>query len=282
MPTVSIDGGTMWYADQGDGTPIVCLHGGWVNSDCWRPQVEHFSEDYRIVTPDLRGHGRTGETDVDTYSIDLYVEDLERLLDHLDVEKPILVGVSLGGVIIQSVLDRTPERLEAAVIAGPLQSMPPVDLPLAMKPFLSPLPAITGMVETMGPRATFLSLLTSIKAITGKPWLTVDEAVRSDAMDALDDVTPTAYREIFRALYEFVPPDLSGVRTPTLLVYGDHEASSVKRQAKRLANALERSTITEIPEAGHLVNLDQPAAFNDECAEFFAALSLPTETNAAD
>jgi pimeloyl-ACP methyl ester carboxylesterase len=272
MPTVPLEGGTLWYEETGDGPPLVCLHGGWQNGDSWRPQVDRFADEYRVVTFDLRGHGRTGATGSRRYSIDLFVDDLERLLAHLEVDRPILCGISLGGMVIQSYLDRHPTGARGAVIGGPVQSMPPVDLPPGVKPLVSPVPAVATMVSTVGPTATFRSLLASIRATTGGRWLTIDSTVRSRAMAALDEVPPDEYRKIFRTLYEFVPPDVSHVRTPTLVLYGDHEAPPVKRQGERIAETVPRGTWQEIPDAGHLVNQDNPRAFNAACAEFFAGL----------
>ena len=262
----------MWYDERGSGPPLVCLHGGWQNGGSWDEQVERFASDYRVVTFDLRGHGRTGPTATDRYSIDLFAEDLERLLDHLDIEDPILCGMSIGGMIVQSYLDTHPDSARGAVIGGPLQSMPPVDLPPGMKPFVSPLPAIAGMASTIGSTATFQSLLAAIRTMTGRRWLTVEPDVRSQAMDAIGDVSPDEYRKIFRALYDFDPPDLSHVRTPTLVLAGVQEAPMVTDQGKRLAKTLPYGVWRELPDAGHLVNQDNPEAFNAACAEFFATL----------
>jgi len=145
-----------------------------------------------------------------------------------------------------------------------------------MKPFMSPLPAIAGMVSTVGPTGTFQSLLASIRATTGGRWLTTDPAVRSQALDSLGNVTADEYLKIFRALYEFDPPDLSHVQTPTLVLYGDREAPPVKRQGERLAETVAAGSWQEIPDAGHLVNQDNPLAFNAACAQFFAGLEPAT------
>ncbi|MBX0288138.1 alpha/beta hydrolase [Halomicroarcula sp. F28] len=273
MPTLSIEDGRLWYDEHGHGPPLVCIHGGWLNTHSWDEQVERFADEYRVVRFDLRGHGRTGPTGTRDYSIDLFVDDLERLLDHLDIHRPILCGLSVGGMIAQSYLDRHPDRARGAVVGGPLQSMPPVDIPPMMKPFLSPLPAITGMASTFGSTATFQSLLASVRAITGRRWLTLDPAVRSKALDALDDVSPDEYRKIFRALYEFEPPNLSHIATPVLVLYGAQEAPMVKRQGEQLATTVPQGQLREIPDSGHLINQDNPLAFNEACAAFFGTLA---------
>lgn len=278
MATLALDDGTLWYEETGEGAALVCVHGGWMDAEAWRPQVEHFADDYRVITMDLRGHGDTGVTDRRRYSVDLLVDDLERLLAHLDVDRPILCGLSLGAMVVQSYLDSHPDGAAGAVIAGPVRSMPPIDLPRGLKSVVSPLPAIAATASTVGTTATFRSLLCSIRSTTGRPWLSVEPSVRSQAVDTVGDVSPDEYRKIFGALYEFEPPDLSRVETPALVVYGDHESPLVKRQGEQLAATVARGTRREIADAGHLVNLDSPAAFNAACAEFFAGLD-PVETS---
>jgi pimeloyl-ACP methyl ester carboxylesterase len=272
MATLPLEDGTLWYEEKGSGPPLVFLHGGWQNSEAWQAQVDRFADEYRVVTVDLRGHGQTGATDAGQYSIDLFVDDLERLLSHLGIDRPLLIGVSIGGMVLQSYLDKHPSGARGAVIGGPLQSMPPVDLPPGVKSFASPLPAISGMVSTIGPTATFQSFLSSISAATGGPWLTIDSAVRSKAMAAVGDFSRDEYLKVFAALYEFVPPDLSHVQTPVLVLYGDHEVSQGKHQGERIATTVAHGTWQEIPDAGHLVNQDNPRAFNEACTEFFATL----------
>lgn len=271
MATLPLDDGTLQYTNAGDGQPLVFVHGGWLNGDCWRPQVECHAGRYRTVTYDVRGHGRTGATDRRRYSIDLFADDLERLLAHLEIERPVLCGLSLGSMVVQTFLDRHPDRAAAAILAGPVRSMPPVDLPPGTKSLLSPTPALSASVSTLGPRATFRSLLGGVRATTGGPWLTVDPAVREWAMDAVGDVPRDEFTKIFGALYGFDAPDLSGVDTPTLVVYGDGEAPSVKRQGERIASAVADGSAVEIADAGHLVNQDRPERFNDACSEFLAA-----------
>lgn len=272
MPTLSLEDGALWYDEHGSGPPMVCVHGGWQDAAAWDDQVERFADEYRVIRFDLRGHGRTGATDARRYSIDLFVDDLERLLAHLEVERPILAGISIGGMVVQSYLERHPEGAQAAVIGGPVQSMPPVDVPPQVKPFVSPVPAISGMVNTVGTRTTFEWLLASIRATVGDTWLTVDPEVRSAALETIGGISPAEYTKVFRALYNYVPPDLSAAGTPTLVVAGDHEAPPVKVQGRRLARTLPRGSYGEIPDAGHLVNQDQPEGFDRAVAAFLDEL----------
>jgi len=268
MAALELDDGTIHYQTSGDGRPLVFVHGGWMDRTAWEPQVDHFADEYRVVTLDVRGHGSTGATDADQYSIELFTDDLEALLSRLEGDQPILCGLSLGSMVVQEFLDRHPDSASAAILGGAVRSMPPVELPTAMKSLWSPLPALTTSLSLSGSTGTFQSMLQSIQATTGKRWLSVDPDVRAEAIDGVGDISAAEYRKIFDALYQYDPPELTGVETPTLVVHGDQEVSLVKRQGSQIAAEVADGTRVELSDSGHLVNLDRPRAFNRVTANF--------------
>ncbi|EMA42604.1 alpha/beta fold hydrolase [Halobiforma nitratireducens] len=278
------DSGSLWYDEYGDGRPLVFVHGGWMNGRSWRPQIDHFADEFRVVTIDVRGHGNTGATDRTRYSIELFADDLERLLARLEADgtrrdgarddgAPILCGLSLGSMVVQEFLSRHPDRAAGAILAGAVRSMPPVGLPAGMKPLVSPTPAVSTSLSMAGPRTTFRSLLYSIRATTGGPWLSVDPAVRSTAMDAVGEISSAEFRKVFDALFRYEPPSLTGVSTPTLVVHGEQEAQPVVRQGERIAAAVDDGRHLTLGDAGHLVNQDRPRAFNDIGEKFLGGLA---------
>ncbi|AEH37392.1 alpha/beta fold hydrolase [Halopiger xanaduensis] len=295
MAELALEDGRLWYEthDPGRtrGRSLVFVHGGWLNGTAWQPQVEHFADDYRIVTPDVRGHGRTGATDADRYSIELFTDDLEALLAHLEIERPILCGLSLGSMIVQEYLSRhagagmDPDSNSSAdaaangtvpagaILGGAVRSMPPVDLPSGVEPFVSPGPALGTALSLTGPKTTFRSLLQSIRATTGREWLSVDPDVRAAAMDAVGEVSREEFRKVFDALVRYDPPDLSGVDVPTLVVHGEQEAPQVKRQGEQIASAVADGRRVTLENAGHLVNQDRPTAFNAVSEGFLNGLA---------
>jgi pimeloyl-ACP methyl ester carboxylesterase len=266
MSKVSVEGGDVWYETRGAGRPMVFLHGAWSNGDAWDPQAERFAEDYRVVRMDVRGHGRSGPTEPRRYSIGLFADDLEALLGHLDLEDPVLCGLSMGNIIVQEYLDRHPTGAAAAVLAGPARSMPPVDLPVTLEA-LGPPPGLAATVGVAGPKTTFRTLLRSIRAATGGPWLASSAAVREAAIEAAGEVEPGEFDKIYRALYDYDPPTLSHVETPTLVVYGRGESDMVKRQGELVAESVD-GTVVAVDDAAHLVNRDNPAAFNERVKAF--------------
>lgn len=252
--------------DEGSGPALVLLHGGWLSAESWAGQTERFSEEYRVIAPDLRGHGRTGSTDVRRYSIDLLAADVDALLSELGVDACVLCGLSLGSMVAQAYAARYPERVRGLLLAGAVRTFPPVPVPPAMKGLLSPLPMLGGSLTLYGSGATFRSLLASIRPLTGGPWLARDPGVRNAALETIGTMPEGEFRKTFAALYRFDPPELDGLSIPARIVYGDGEAPPVKRQSERLARTLD-CAVHEIPDAAHLVNQDNPRKFNEVLSE---------------
>ncbi|WP_226481725.1 alpha/beta fold hydrolase [Natrinema amylolyticum] len=272
MAELELADGTIWYETSGDGPPLVFVHGGWMNGQAWEPQVERFAEEYRVVTLDVRGHGKTGVTDPDEYSIGLFTDDLEALLSKLEIERPVLCGLSLGSMVVQEYIDRHPDDATGAILGGAVRSMPPIEMPTGVKSFWSPLPALSTSLSLSGSAGTFRSMLCSIQATTGQRWLSVDPQTRAEAIEDVGDISATEFRKIFDALYRYDPPELTGVETPTMVIHGEQEAPLVKRQGRQIASAVATGDQLELADSGHLVNQDRPQAFNEIAADFLADL----------
>lgn len=121
MPELTLsDGATLVFDDWGDpeAPPVVLLHGFTSDSRMWQPHVEAFSADYRVIAPDLRGHGRSsGPEDLASYTMERYSEDLRELLDHVGADLCALAGCSFGGMIAADFTVRWPERVAALVLS---------------------------------------------------------------------------------------------------------------------------------------------------------------------
>lgn len=265
MSTLSVSGGEIHYDDRGDGQPIVFLHGGWLDGTFWSRQVEQFASDYRTIVPDLRGHGRTGATDVRRYSVDLFVDDLLALYEELSLEEPIVCGLSLGSMVASAYAARRPAELAGLALAGPVRSVPP-GMPDSVKPFAPVGPSISASTATYGSEGTFRMLATAVNSTTGAcaPWLARDPAAREEAFAAAGRVSRREFRKVFGALYRYDAPSLSPLAetdVSTLVLHGDGEASPVKRQAREIADEAD-GELVEVSDAAHLLNRDAPAAFN--------------------
>lgn len=116
MPFATRRGVRLYYTDSGSGDPLlVFVHGWCCDSTHWKAQVSAFRRSHRIVTVDLRGHGRSDKPAQD-YTIDCFAEDLEWLMAELDLRKPVVIGHSMGGVIALRLAGRRKLAISGAVI----------------------------------------------------------------------------------------------------------------------------------------------------------------------
>jgi non-heme chloroperoxidase len=264
---------TAVYGDDGDDRDtLVFVHGGWLSGAMWQPQIDHFTDDYRVVTVDLRGHGETGATSERDYTIELFADDLRRCLTELDVERPILCGLSLGGLVAQTYAATTPDDLGGLVLADTVESLPPVPMTQLQKQFLFPKVSIYPTFRMLGSGASFRMLLQSVRAVEGSSWLALDDDVREYALSEVDNFPTREFIKVFDALYDADPRDVENITTPTLLLYGDHEATAVVAQNRNLARTIPDVTTAVVPDAGHLSNLDNTSVFNATVEQFLDRL----------
>jgi pimeloyl-ACP methyl ester carboxylesterase len=119
--TFDSDGCKISYIDEGQGTPVVLIHGWHASAELnWGLPglIGALSKDYRVIAIDVRGHGRSDKpTDENEYGTNL-VDDVERLLDHLKIKKAHIVGYSMGGIITANFVVKHPERVISSVLGG--------------------------------------------------------------------------------------------------------------------------------------------------------------------
>lgn len=127
MPTARLNGIDVHYEVHGRGTPFVLAHGYTASLEMWREQAGAFSKDHRLVIYDARGHGgTTAPEDPAAYTIERhYAPDLLALLDHLDIGRAYVGGLSMGGMIAQEFALQHPQRIGALLLfdTGPGMGM---------------------------------------------------------------------------------------------------------------------------------------------------------------
>ena len=97
-------------------TPIVFIHGFPFNREMWQPQVEFLEKSYRVITYDLRGHGKSTVGD-GQYFMEYFVDDFITLLNHLKIASAVICGFSMGGYIALRAIERYPEKFKGLILA---------------------------------------------------------------------------------------------------------------------------------------------------------------------
>lgn len=117
MPFVTIDGGQLYYEEQGSGDPLLLISGlGGVGS-FWNKQVQFFKEHYRVITHDHRGTGLS-KAQTQKHSVDLMTDDVEALIDQLGLKNVHIIGHSTGGAIAQTLAIRKNTDLKKVVLSA--------------------------------------------------------------------------------------------------------------------------------------------------------------------
>jgi pimeloyl-ACP methyl ester carboxylesterase len=117
MPTTAVNGFEMYFEDRGAGEPLLLLHGGMGVGGDWRYIFPRDPDGYRVIVPDLRGHGRSTSPD-EAFTIRRCAGDVLSLLDHLDLRRAKAIGLSLGAKTLLHVSTMQPGRVDAMVLVS--------------------------------------------------------------------------------------------------------------------------------------------------------------------
>ncbi len=116
MTQIRINDIEMAYTDSGMGRPVVLIHGYPFNRSLWTEQIAALSNSYRVIVPDLRGFGET-DASQGTATMSQMAEDVAQLLDHLEVSRAVIGGLSMGGYVALAFHKQFPSRVRALVLA---------------------------------------------------------------------------------------------------------------------------------------------------------------------
>ena len=262
--------GRTFVQTQGTGAPLVFIHAALLNSDLWSQEVETFSDLFQCVAYDLRGHGRSGPSDLKRYSVGTFAEDLAEILDALELRRPILCGLSIGGMIAQTFAAKYPERARALILC---------DTGISTRHYLSDR-LFNQAVGLITPTATLLGVpefrrfTRVINQLFGDhSWVAQTERSINFVQDAVRMVEPQEVIKIITAIRKFDSTPLYRPKIPALILNGEGDSPFILRHAKILQQAYPGAAYRIIPKAAHLANLDNPEIFDLVMLEFLTELA---------
>lgn len=274
MPTVATNGVDIFYEQRGSGPPIVFVHALFMNTFQWDDQMEALSDEFTTIAYDLRGHGRTGGSARRQYDIDLFARDLDALLEALDVEDPILCGLSIGGCVAQVYAARHPDGIRGLILADTFATAP---VPLSAKLLFANLRTF-ALLDRFVRYPTLNRLQLRIGDLLS-PGIGGDPARIQSVIETGPPIPHAEFAKIARGMARFPEADidLSRVTSPTLLLYGEHLPRVMREMHPRIAARLTKADVTvrPVPNAGHASNLDNPAFFTHAVREFAGEITGP-------
>ncbi|THD68730.1 MAG: alpha/beta fold hydrolase [Bradyrhizobium sp.] len=264
--------GRFGYEAAGDpaSPPLVFLHGIGGAARSWRGQLGAFSNRYRAIAWDMPGYG--GSAPLATVSIAALAGALQDFLGQVGAAKPVIVGHSIGGMIVQQWLVTNPRTARAVVLAqtSPAFGKPDGDW---QKSFIG---ARLGPLDR---GETLVSLAPSlVKELVGD---NPDPQGLELARDCMAAVPPASYRATMMALMGFdLRNALRNIAVPTLVLSGSKDNNAPAPMMAKMATYIPSATYVELEGVGHLANLERPLAFNAALDRFLAANATATEVTA--
>jgi pimeloyl-ACP methyl ester carboxylesterase len=251
MPHVAVAGISLHYLDEGRGDPIVFLHGLGSCGEDWILQTRHFAAAYRVVAPDLRGHGRSDKPP-GPYSIGHMVSDMAALLDALSIERAHVVGLSLGGLVAQQLAIDFPRRVRSLTLTNTFAHLWSGNL------------LYLARLMWRGLISLALPLERSAEFVADSLFPRPHQAdLRRVTVQRIAGNDRAAYRASLAAIRRFdARPALRRIDVPTLVVTGERDATVPRDRQRRLARGIRGARWEIVRDSGHGTPIDQHEVYN--------------------
>ena len=252
MPLLRREGVALYYEVHGEGPPLLLTHGYSATGQMWEGQIAALSRTHQLILWDMRGHGRSDyPTDPAEYSESATVDDMAAILDAVGAPRAVVGGLSLGGYMSLAFYLRYPERVAALLI---IDTGPGFKKDAARAQWNETALATARDFEQRG--------LARLQQATPEMRTSTHRDAHGLALAARGMLTQRDDRVISH---------LPAISVPALVVVGADDTPFLAA-ADYMANKIPNAKQVVIPQAGHAVNIDQPAAFNVAVSDFLGAI----------
>lgn len=252
---ITVNGVDLSYVESGSGEPaIVFVHGWTCNRNNWRYQLPEFSKRHRVIAYDHRGHGESEKPDQD-YTIAGFADDLSALIGHLELNRPVLIGHSMGGVVAFHLARRDPGITRGLVLVD--SNIAP--LPEASKGIVGPM--------LMGLQSPDYKNVTRGFAEFAFFNERTDPRLKEELVEGMLQTPQKVIHTAIASLFEEMSREGCAVPVPTLML----RASSLANPAEELIERYPGIVVKEI-EGAHFLQLEHPDEVNAAIRGFISEL----------
>jgi 2-hydroxymuconate-semialdehyde hydrolase len=263
--TIDAGGIATNYHDQGEGQPVMLIHGSgpgvtaWAN---WRLCIPALAEKYRVIAPDMVGFGYTDRPEGVVYNLDMWVQHTIEFLDALAIEQVSLVGNSFGGALSLALTIRHPERVKRLVLMGS------AGLSFELTPGLNTgwgyTPSVENMRKLLDIFAYDRSLVTDELA-----QMRYEASIQPGFQEAFSSMFPEPRQRGIEMLSS-PEEDIRAIKQDTLIIHGREDKILPMSCSLRLFELISRSEIHIFGECGHWTQIEHNQRFNMLVGDFFA------------
>ena len=249
------------YSDHGpeDAPVIIFIHGFPFNKSMWNMQMDALKDNYRVIAYDIRGHGNS-DPGIDDFFIELFVNDLLRLMEKLRIEKSILCGLSLGGYIALNAVLKYPDRFDGLILndtqciadTPEIKENRCIAIIRIMKNGVEQY-ADESIKNLFAPES--FTKKKNVIAVVKEMMISTPEQSLCNTLHALAERKETCTR-------------LQEINIPVLIMVGKEDKITPLAAARLMHEKIQDSTLKVIAHAGHVANMENPAAFNHHLVRF--------------
>ena len=250
------------HLEKGTGQPIIFLHGIGGNAQTWHYQLDAFRNEYRTIALDLPGYGTSAP--LSAMSFPALAKWLDDSLDRLEVEEPILVGNSFGGMIAQEYLATYPGRAKAVVLYGTSPAFGRKDGDWQQK-------FVRARLQPLDDGKTMVELAPKIASgLVGSGATAEGVALVQEGIAAVPEET---FRAAVHCLVDFDQREnLSKIDIPCLVLVGEEDTNAPAPMMEKMASKIPGALYCCLPTLGHVAHAEDAIVFNRALAEFLDTL----------
>ena len=262
MSSTRINDIQMGYTDTGIGKPVVLIHGYPFNRSLWSEQIPALSNSYRVIVPDLRGFGETDASEGPA-TMNRMAQDVAELMDHLEIPRAVIGGLSMGGYVALAFYKQFPSRVRSLILADTRAHADTEEgkQTRAQQAEKALSEGMAGIADAMLPKL--------LKPDTVSKHPEIVKFVRDMMLKMKPEGAAAALRGM--AEREDQTQLLSQISVPTLILVGAEDAITPVADSERMHRAIPGSRLVVLENAGHVSNIERTQQFNDALLEFLRA-----------
>lgn len=264
MPHAQRNGVDIFFETYGQGTPLVFLHPIAANRFIWQSQLFAFARTHRVIVLDQRGHGLSSRPTTG-YGVDELSRDLLCVLDAAGVDRAILVGNSVGGMVAVQTALEAGERVSALMIVSSATNLAPLVPAAVFEAYEARFEAAWAYMSQGSTSARTKRERPEVIAYLDAVWR-VPETFQSHVfLESMRDPN---------GVFHWNAEDrLGSIQVPTMVLGGEEDQTMPLAATRLLAERIPNARFKAIPEVGHYYEIERPADFNEDLRAFLAELA---------